>query len=118
GYTLDELVEMAATVPPGCEGLIALPCANQYPHKNGFLHQQEYFHHGYYIRAIMESTAESLKNLIGKVDAEKESDEVFSTGGGAKSTLWGEIKKAAIKRNFHRNNNHEAACMGGAMVAA
>ncbi|WP_018628683.1 FGGY-family carbohydrate kinase [Niabella aurantiaca] len=117
-HTLDELVEMAATVPAGCEGLIAVPCPNEHADKSGFLNQQDRFHHGYYIRAIMESTAESLKQLIHKVDAGQESSAVFSTGGGAKSKLWGAIKEAAIQRRFYRNTNSEAACRGAALVAA
>ena len=116
--TLEELIEMAEKVPAGCDGLVALPCSNLYPGKTGFLNQQTGFHHGYYIRAIMESTAESLKRLIQKVDQQQESNGVFSTGGGAKSILWGAIKKAVIQRDFFRNHNSEAACKGAAMVAA
>ncbi|MBZ4190877.1 FGGY-family carbohydrate kinase [Niabella beijingensis] len=117
-YSLEELLELAATVPAGCEGLKALPCANLYPDKKGFLNPQEHFHHGYYIRAIMESAAVSLKKLIAKVDTAQESSAVFSTGGGAKSALWGTIKEMVIRRRFYRNKNNEAACRGAAMVAA
>ncbi|SDC47118.1 FGGY-family carbohydrate kinase [Niabella drilacis] len=117
-YTMEALLEMAAAVPAGCEGLEALPCAHLYAGKSGFLNQQDRFHHGYYIRAIMESTAISLKQLISKVDTERESNAVFSTGGGAKSALWGVIKESLIGRRFYRNKNNEAACRGAAMVAA
>ncbi|MBO9595121.1 MAG: FGGY-family carbohydrate kinase [Niabella sp.] len=117
-YTMEALLEMAATVAAGCDGLVALPCAHMYAGKSGFLHQQDRFHHGHYIRAIMESTAVSLKQLISRVDTEQESYAVFSTGGGAKSALWGRIKEAVIRRSFYRNKNNEAACRGAAMVAA
>ena len=117
-YTMEALLEMAAAVPAGCEGLVALPCAHMYAGRNGFLNRQERFHHGHYVRAIMESTAVSLKQLISRVDTEQESHMVFSTGGGAKSALWGSIKEAAIRRRFYRNKNNEAACRGAAMIAA
>ncbi|MCD2422699.1 FGGY-family carbohydrate kinase [Niabella pedocola] len=117
-YTMEALLEMAAAVPAGCDGLVALPCAHRYAGKRGFLHQQGRFHHGHYVRAIMESTAMSLKQLISRVDTEQESHAVFSTGGGAKSALWGSIKEAVIGRSFYRNKNNEAACRGAAMIAA
>lgn len=117
-YTIEALCQLAATVSPGSEGMIALPCAHLYEGRTGFLYQQRRFHHGHYVRAIMESTAMSLKQLIERVDAGQESDAVFSTGGGAKSILWGTIKEAMIERKFYRNENSEAACRGAAMIAA
>lgn len=116
-HTLEELIQMAQSVP-SAEGLVAHPCANRYAGKDGFLNQNPKHHHGHYVRALMESTAKSLKELIKKVDCNNDISAVFATGGGAKSALWTEIKEAVTHRKFYRNQNPEAACCGAAMAAA
>lgn len=56
GSSIPELLEMAALVDVGCGGLIAKPCAHVFSEKSGFENIKEQIHHGYFVRAILEST--------------------------------------------------------------
>ena len=53
-YTIPELLEMAAKIEPGCEGLTARPCACMYFGLSGFTFTRKIrYHHGHYVRALL-----------------------------------------------------------------
>jgi xylulokinase len=90
----------AAAVPPGCEGLIALPyfSGEKVPffdvHARGVLFGLKLYHSGKHIyRALLESAAFSIRHILDVIqEAGFSSREmVVSTGGGTKSGVWTQI---------------------------
>ncbi len=114
---IQQLLQAAATIAPGSEGLQAImhKQANdtQYLFEGATRHHQ----HGHYVRAILESTAWRLADLLHKLDGNAPTG-VVSTGGGARSTLWTAIKASVTGRPFMIPACSEAACLGAALLAA
>ena len=117
GHTIPELLEMAANVRPGCEGLVAFPRADLSPGLTGFGNVKEIHRHGHFVRAILESTAMSLNLLLSGIP-DSSGKGIVSTGGGAQSRLWTEIKAIITGRVFYLPEYSETACLGAAMLAA
>jgi len=130
-YTIPELLEMAANVESGCEGLTACPCACTYPGLSGFTFTGNIrYRHGHYIRALLESTAHSLFRLITELKQDSPIPPVVSSGGGSRSQLWVNIKSEIINSSsaFPLEKGRggvafipectESACMGAAMMGA
>ena len=117
-YTVDQLVEQAAAVSPHHHGLKAKPMVWQYADLDGFSGVSEQHNHGHFIRAIMESTADTLNELCQKLNAGRLPRTIVATGGGAKSSLWLKIKSQTLGTKFIRTDCSEPACRGAAMLAA
>ena len=118
GYTIPDILEMAKEVKNGSDGLVAKPCANKYHGLTGFENVKPFHKHGHFVRAILESTAVSLNNLIDVVKPPSFKGGIVSTGGGARSSLWIKIKANRVKSDFFIPENNETACMGAAMIGA
>jgi xylulokinase len=116
-YSIEELADMAEKIAAGCDGLVALPCANNYQGLKGFQNIKQSSNHGHFVRAIMESTANSLALLLNELQISPDA-KIVSTGGGAKSLLWREIKNSLTRKQFSTPAYSEAACLGAAMIAA
>jgi sugar (pentulose or hexulose) kinase len=116
--SIAELLDMAAGIQAGSKGLKAKPCARSYNNLEGFENIQPQHHHGHFVRALLESTALSLKKIIEKLSALNTCDAIVATGGGAMSSLWVEIKADMAGKTFLIPECTEAACFGAAMVAA
>ncbi len=116
--SIPELLEMAKEVEPGCLGLVAKPSASRYTDLEGFLNIRPVHGHGHFVRAILESTALSLKHLTGVIKTPGFQGAIVSTGGGAQSRLWVKIKADTLGTDFYIPNSHETACMGAAMIGA
>jgi xylulokinase len=67
------------------------------------------------VMAILESTAASLGDIVQKLNS---NGDIISTGGGARSKLWVQIKADTLNRAFVIPACTEAACLGAAMMAA
>ncbi len=117
-YTIPEILEMAKEIKNGSDGLVAKPSANKYQGLTGFENVRPFHKHGHFVRAILESTADSLANLIKSLKGPGFLGGVTSTGGGARSSLWLKIKANRIKSDFFIPENKETACMGAAMIGA
>lgn len=115
---IPELLELAKKVSAGSEGLIAKPCANRYEGQGGFENVQPCHGHGHFVRAILESTADSLAGLILKVSGPGYSGGIVSTGGGARSSFWVKIKAEKTGMPFYTHRCRETACLGAAMIGA
>ena len=116
--TISELVSLAADVPAGSEGLVALPSVQTYPGLEGFPHREAQHHHGHFIRATMESTAYTLSELIERLAGSVKPRAIAATGGGTASHLWLQIKADMLAVPFVTTNCAEPACRGAAMLAA
>ncbi len=117
GYSIDELVSMARRAPVGCDGLSAKPNANKYSGFEGFDRVESVHQHGHFVRAIMESTAGSLGELLNQLQVNPD-NQIVNTGGGAKSELWREIKREITGHDFVLPRYGESACLGAALIAA
>lgn len=115
--SIPELVAMAKNVPPGSDGLIALPSANKYPDLEGFRNLTDKHKHGHFVRAIMESTAASLAMLVDRLCPEDKPPRILATGGGAQSDLWLWIKADLLDVEFIAPTCKEPACAGAARLA-
>ncbi|MCD4825431.1 MAG: hypothetical protein K8S55_12610 [Phycisphaerae bacterium] len=116
--SIPELVAMAADIPPGSDGLIALPSANKYSDLDGFLSRTPDHKHGHFVRAIMESTAASLMGLVDNLCREGRPSRIVATGGGARSDLWLQMKADMLDVEFVAPACKEPACMGAAMLGS
>ncbi len=117
-YSLSELNKLAAAVPAGSEGLIALPEVFEEKDFSRFIKGKNHYTHGHYVRAIMESTSVSLLDLLAEIFAAKEDVTILATGGGAQSNLWLDIKAALTGTSFVTTKNPEPAAFGAGMLAA
>ncbi len=121
----DLLNLLAADAPPGCDGLVMLPhlMGAFSPHPNpeargsftGFTlsHNRSHF-----ARAILEGVAFLLKlNLDFVQQAGVEVKEIRSTGGGARSPLWNQIKANVNNLPVITLHNEETALLGNAILA-
>ncbi len=116
--TVAELLQKAALIEPGCEGLKAKPCAYKFSAFNGFENVKPYHGHGHFVRALLESTAFSLSTIVAVLSKSSQSDGIISTGGGAQSSLWINIKANLLGSNFYIPECSETACLGAAMLGA
>ena len=115
---LARTLKMAENIKPDCDGLIALPSANQYKNLAGFKCRTDKHSHGHFIRAIMNSTTKSLAELADGLCQDEKPNRFFATGGGAKSNLWLQLKADVLGAKFVTTNCDEPACRGAAMLAA
>lgn len=116
--SIAELVELAQSVPPGCDGLIALPCPQKHSQLEGFKNRAAIHRPAHFARAIMESVAASLRDLVDDLCPQGRPERIVATGGGAVSDLWLQIKADLLGVEFVRTQCHEPACQGAAMFAA
>ncbi len=117
-YSLKELDALAAEIPPGSEGLAALPEVFRENNLSRFRNRGEIHTHGHYFRAVMESTAASLFDLLPEAGPDNDDYGVLATGGGAGSGVWLQIKAQLTGRDFLTSSSPEPAAYGAAMLAA
>jgi sugar (pentulose or hexulose) kinase len=121
----DRLTQLAQPVPAGSDGLIMLPhlMGAFSPEPNlsargsftGFT-----LHHtrGHFVRALMEGVAFLLKRNIDYIERTgMVIPEIRSTGGGARSRLWNQIKANVCNRPIVTLANEETALLGDAILA-
>lgn len=111
-----QLLTQAEAIIPGSDGLIANPNADRYDDLNGFEYQKSHCKPPHYIRAILESTSLSLWNLLTSLGESETDKPVISSGGGAKSRLWTQIKADMLNKTFLLPECNELACQGAAML--
>lgn len=122
GMNYGEMGELAAAVNPGCDGLTFLPylCGSIIPKYNpdargAFMGLTMEHTRGHFIRAIQESVAFMLKEHLQYLGVE--CTQIRSTGGGAASELWCQIKADVTGKRIVTLKNPESACLGSAIVA-
>ena len=126
GMDYSALGEQAATVSPGCDGLILLPHFNGMhspdvnPEAKGVFwgistaHQKAHF-----IRAILEAVAFALRdNLELLVQSGIDCREITSLGGAARSNLWLQIKADVLQRRIKTIHCEETTSLGTAVLSA
>ncbi|MGN1059094.1 MAG: FGGY-family carbohydrate kinase, partial [Clostridia bacterium] len=121
-FDFKQLDELAASVPPGCDGLVMLPhlCGSTMPRYNpdakGAFYGLTLQHtRGHFVRSILEAVACMLKSNLDYLAMPVE--EIRLMGGGAKSPLWCQIKADMTGIRLLTLENSETACLGSAILA-
>ena len=122
----DIMTDLASRVPPGSDGMIMLPhlTGAYFPEYNsnargvffgiGMNHTRAHF-----IRAIMESLGYIMRSILeslGRLNIKPK--KIISTGGGAKSPLWCQIKSDITGLKIEVPQYTETALLGAAVLAA
>ena len=121
----DLLTQQAESVPPGSEGLVALPhlmgaASPEFnPNAKGVFFGITLKHQkGHFARAVIEAVAFMLKrNLELLEELGIQVQEIRSLGGGSKSLLWNRIKADVTRKPIVTIGTSEAASLGVAILA-
>ncbi len=121
----DLLTALAADIPPGSDGLTMLPhlmgaySPDPNPSARGSFTGFTLSHtRAHFARAILEGVAFLLKrNLEALQKAGVEVAEIRSTGGGARSALWNQIKANVCCAPVVTLQNEDTALLGDAILA-
>jgi len=121
----DRLTELAQSVPAGSDGLVMLPhlMGAFSPEPNlqargsftGFTLSHTRAH---FVRALLEGVAFMLRRNLETIERTgMEIREIRSTGGGARSHLWNQIKANVCNRPVVTLANEETGLLGDAILA-
>ncbi len=118
--------DLAAAIPCGCEGLLFLPYLSGSVTPDYLLQASGVFYgarlsstRAHFIRAIMESVAYQVSDFLHLLDCLGCAPEyVVSLGGGARSSLWMQMKADICQRPFLVPDCTEATGKGCALLAA
>jgi xylulokinase len=124
--TYDLMTAAAAGVPPGSDGLVVLPhlegafCPEFNANARAVFFGATLRHtRAHFTRAILESVAYMLRKNLEIVESiAGPVQELRSTGGGARSRLWLQIKADVLQKPVTMVDVEESACLGAAMLGA
>ncbi len=126
GMDYDALVNAAADVPAGAEGLIFLPylTGERTPHadplaRGAFVGLTVRHTFAHMTRAVLEGVAMALKDnfVLMQSAGMVKLDEIRVTGGGAKSPVWRQIIADVFGAAITSVNTTEGAAYGAALLA-
>ena len=124
--SFDDLVDEAAQVPPGSEGLIFLPYLTgertPYPDplaRGAWVGLTLRHKRGHLTRAVLEGVAFGLKDSFALIESAGlgSIEQVRVSGGGAKSSLWRQILADVLGVELVAVNTTEGAAYGAALLA-
>ena len=127
GIDYDTLLEPAANVQPGCDGLFFLPylTGERTPHpdplaRGAFVGLTVRHSFPYLTRAVLEGVSFGLRDSfeLMKSAGLKNISQVRVTGGGARSLLWRQILADVLQAELVTVNTTEGAAYGAALLAA
>jgi gluconokinase len=119
------LLELAADVPAGSEGLLMLPylLSERAPHwstvaRGAYVGLTRHHGRGHLVRAALEGVCLQLAVVLASVrDAGNEVDEIRATGGFARSDLWRQMLADALGMPIGFAAGHEGSAFGAALLA-
>ena len=126
GLSFDDLLQEAAAVPAGSEGLLFLPylSGERTPHpdplaRGAFVGLTLRHGRGHLTRALLEGVAFGLKDSFTLIQEAGLSEirQVRISGGGAKSPLWRQILADVLGVELVTVNTTEGAAFGAALLA-
>jgi xylulokinase len=113
---LAEMLTAAHSVAIGSEGLMAAPAvAGQRAEFHNVRSGHTELH---FVRALMESTAATLFEMIRRLYPDRAPERVAATGGGARSEDWLQVFADLSGAEFAVPACGETACLGAGMMAA
>ena len=121
-----ELDALAASAPPGADGVTFLPALagamtpTWRPHARGVLHGLAAGHDRRHVaRAVLEGLAFATRDVVTRLAAlGVPGREVVLVGGGARSAVWNQIRADALGVPHHIAAHTDATPIGAAMIAA
>lgn len=124
--SFDRLMEQAAKVPVGSNGLLFAPylSGERTPHADSvirasFIGMEASHSKADFVRAVVEGITMSLQESVVRFrEAGKRVDSVISIGGGAKSRFWLQLQADVFGTEVSRLDNEQGPGMGAAMLAA
>jgi xylulokinase len=127
GVAFEELVEEAAEVPPGSDGLLFLPYLTgertPYPDplaRGAFVGLTVHHGRAHLTRAVLEGVAFGMRDSLELMRAAgiQPPDQIRATGGGSRSALWRRILADVLGASIVTTLSAEGAAQGAATLAA
>jgi xylulokinase len=126
GDAYDLLTRAAASIPPGADGLVFLPCLQgaMAPEWNGAARGVFYglslaHTRAHLLRALLEGSAFALRDILQAMrGAGLRVQRITIVGGGAKGPLWRQIKADVTGLPVRVPTNVETTAAGAAILAA
>jgi xylulokinase len=125
GSTYQALVDQAAQIPPGTEGLIFLPylAGERTPHMDpdaaGVFSGLTLRHtQAHLVRAVLEGVVYSLRQgleIMTSLGAPL--DQLIASGGATNHPLWLQLQADIFQRPIYRTQTRETAAFGAALLA-
>lgn len=122
----DVLDREAGNIEPGCSGLVAIPHfqgampPDSNPEARGAFVGLTLSHtRAHLLRAVMESVIYVIRRNV-EVFSEVQDlppSSIWSLGGGANSPLWKQMEADVLQLPVTTTQDHDAACLGAAMLA-
>lgn len=121
-----ELIEKAAAIPPGSEGLFFSPhlggriCPSSPQMRGAWIGASWSHNQAHFFRAILESVAYEYAYYLGILQEllpELRPMETRAVGGGARSAAWNQIKADVLGLPYQRLAGNEFGTWGAAMIA-
>jgi xylulokinase len=124
GVAYDAMLEEAASVPPGADGLVFLPylSGERTPHadpdaRGAFCGLSATHGRGALTRAVLEGVAFALRDCLDVVDdAGATKDRGRVSGGGSRSRLWLEIVASALEIPLEIMATDQGSAFGAALL--
>ena len=120
----NEFNKMAETSQAGSNGVVFLPylfgerCPYPDPEAKGvFFGLKRTTTQSDIVRAVMEGVSFNIKAMFDLVQGFSDITEIFITGGGAKSPIWGQIIADILERPIQVLNVEEGPAFGAALIA-
>jgi gluconokinase len=117
------VLEVAARVPPGSEGLVMLPylVAERAPLwdpelPGALLGLRREHTRAHMVRAALEGVCMQMRLLLDQVDAVEPVTTVVATGGVFRSALWREVMAATLERSLRLVGDAEGTALGAATL--
>ncbi|MGH7903156.1 MAG: xylulokinase [Candidatus Dormibacteraceae bacterium] len=124
GEDYEDLAALAATAPPGAEGLIYLPhlFGERSPHldpraRGAFVGLTGRHHRAHLTRAVMEGVLFSLRQPLDIIAVAGQPAEMRATGGGSRSDLWLQLQADIYGLPIEVTAVDEGAAYGAALLA-
>jgi gluconokinase len=119
-----ELLDLAAEVPAGSEGLVMLPylLSERAPHwsavpRGAYVGLMRHHGRGHLVRAAIEGVCQQLAVVLSSVrEAGNEIREVRATGGFARSELWRQMLTDALDTDVAFPESREGSAFGAALL--
>jgi gluconokinase len=118
-----EALALAATAPPGSDGLVMLPylLAERAPLwdpdiPGAFLGVRRHHTRGHFVRAAVEGVCLQMSSILTELTRICPVHEVRATGGTFRAPLWRETMAAALNRPFLVTDGAEGTALGAAAL--
>ena len=118
-----ELLELAASIPAGSDGLVTLPylLAERAPLwdpslTGAFLGVRHSHTRGHFVRSVVEGVALQLSAIVAEIDRVEPIVEIRATGGVFRSQVWREVAAAALGHPLTVTGGAEGSALGAAAL--